>query len=49
MKSNPKELKAITLRSGKKVKTQAEIFKEEEKKDEEQYVMLEEEAKRTAK
>ena len=32
--SNPKKLKAITLRSGKEVKTQAEISKEKEKKDE---------------
>ena len=47
--SNPKELKAITLRIGKEVKTQAEIFKEEEKKDEEQYVMVEDEAKEDSK
>ena len=43
--SNSKELKAIILRSGKEVKTQAEIFKEKEKKDEEQYVMVKDEAK----
>ena len=43
--SNPKELKAITLRSGKEVKTLSESSKKEEKKDEEQYVMLEEEKK----
>ena len=44
--SNPKELKAITLRSGKEVKTWAEISKKEDKKDEKLYVMLEEEAKK---
>ena len=38
-------MKAITLRSGKEVKTHAEISKENEKKDEEQYVMIEDEAK----
>ena len=43
--SNPKELKAITLRSGKEVKTHAEISKDDEKKNEEQYVMVEDEAK----
>ena len=46
---NPKELKAITLRSGKEVKTQVDISKKEEKKDEEQYVMVEDEAKEESK
>ena len=43
--SNPKELKAITLRSGKEVMTQAEMSKDDEKKEEEQNVKVEDEEK----
>ena len=39
--SNPRKLKAITLRSGKEVKSQAKISKEAEEKEDDQYVMVE--------
>ena len=42
-------MKVSTLRSGKEVKTQAEISKEDEKKDEEKYIMVEDEAKEESK
>ena len=40
-KSNPRELKAITLQSGKEVKSQVEISKKAEEKVDDQYVMVE--------
>ena len=41
IESNLKELKAIILRSGKEVKSQSEISKEDEEKEDDQYVMVE--------
>ena len=38
--SNPRELKAITLRSGKELKSQTEAPKEVEGKEDDQYVMV---------
>ena len=44
--SNPRELKAITLRSGKEVNSQAIISKEAEEKEDNQYVIVEDVSKK---
>ena len=44
--SNPRELKAITLRSGKEVNSQAVISKEAEEKEDNQYVIVEDVSKK---